>query len=288
LLSKGDVKVEDIPGEEAPGRLPQVFVDSLSGARFLVKVLESVTDPEESERIGQELTALGNRILSANLVDFGELNGVRPALEEMRDTLTIGLEYATGGKLERASEVLRKSYVQTLFKVGFGQIAGLRTQADVLTSITGFRMEMLDPEDRDFVDALRRFKPLLIENGQYRGFRSIADVEKAQSRLQSLIAMVRTFLPQFPSIPTTFARAFNTATVRAVLYGKFEIIPLSPTELKDLEAWLAHAFALPPIEVPPEFKPFAEKWWAELRSELEPLVGKKIDPRFVHVIQVKL
>src|SRR5262249_8746646 len=159
--------------------------------------------------IAQELTALSNRILSANLVDFSELNGVRPALEEMRDTLTIGLEYTTGGQLERASEVLRNSYVQTLFKVGFAQIAGLRTQADVLTSIAGFQMEMLDPEDRDFVDALRRFKPLLIENGQYRGFRSIADVEKAQSRLQSLIAMVRTFLPQFPAIPTMFARAFN-------------------------------------------------------------------------------
>src|SRR4030095_7660771 len=105
-ISKGTVKVEEIPGEETPGRLPQVFADSLSGARFLVKVLESVTDPEESERIAQELTALGNRILSANLVDFSELNGVRPALEEMRDILTIGLEHATGGKLERASEVL--------------------------------------------------------------------------------------------------------------------------------------------------------------------------------------
>jgi hypothetical protein len=287
-LSKTEVKVEEIPGEETPGRLPQMFADSLSGARFLVKVLESVTDPEESERIAQELTALSNRILSANLVDFGELNGVRPALEEMRDTLTIGLEYATGGQLERASEVLRKSYVQTLFKVGFGQIAGLRTQADVLTGISGFRMEMLDPEDRDFVDALRRFKPLLIENGQYRGFRSITDVEKAQSRLHALIAMVRTFLPQFPSVPTTFARAFNTATIRAVLYGRFEIVPLTPAELKGLEAWLADGFALPTIDVPSEFKPFAEKWWAELRSELEPLVGKKIDARFVHVIQVKL
>ncbi len=37
-----------------------------------------------------------------------------------------------------------------------------------------------------------------------------------------------------------------------------------------------------------EFAPFAEKWWAELKSELEPLAGKKIDPRFVQVIMVKL
>jgi hypothetical protein len=265
-----------------------VFADSLSGANFLVDALESVTDPEESQRLAQELTALGNRILSANLVNLGELEGVRPSLEEMRDTLTIGLEYLTGGKPDRAADVFRKSYVHTIFKVGFGQIAKLRTQADALAGTRGLQMEMLDTTDREFVEALRRFKPLLIEEGRYRSFRSMADVDAAQSRLQALTTMVRTFLPQFPSIATTFARAFNTATIRTALYGKFEIVPLGPTELKDLEAWLANGFELPPMQVPAEFAPFAERWRAELRSELEPLVGKKIDARFVQVILVKL
>jgi hypothetical protein len=178
--------------------------------------------------------------------------------------------------------------VQGIFKTGFGQIAKLRTQADVLTGIPGFHLEMLDLSDREFVEALKRFKPLLIEGGQYRRFRSMQDVDAAQKRIQAITAMVRAFLPQFPAIPTTFARAFNTATIRAALYGKFEITPLGPLEVKDLESWLAREFELPPIEVPNEFKPFAEKWWAELRQELEPLVGKKIDPRFVQVILVKL
>ena len=116
----------------------------------------------------------------------------------------------------------------------------------------------------------------------------MADVDAAQSRLQALTNMVRTFLPQFPAIPTTFSRAFNTATIRVALYGKFEIVPLGPSELKDLEAWLSKGFELPSFEVPSEFAPFAEKWWAELKSELEPLSGKKIDPRFMQVILVKL
>ena len=287
-VAKGDVAVEAIPGEETPGHLPMVFADSLSGGSFLVQALESVTDSEESERIAQGLTALGNRILSANLVNLGELEGVRPSLEEMRDTLTIGLEYLTGGQLERAADTLRRNYVQAIFKVGFGQIAKLRTQADVLAGISGFQFEMLDVPDREFIEALRRFKPLMIEEARYRRFRSMADVDAAQKRLQSLTSMVRAFLPQFPSMPTTFARAFNTATIRAALFGRFEIVPLNTSELRDLEAWLANGFHLPSIEVPPEFAPFAEKWWAELRAELEPLVGKKIDARFVQVILVKL
>jgi hypothetical protein len=287
-IAKGGAAVEAIPGEETPGNLPQVFADSLSGARFLVKALESVTDPEESQRVAQELTALGNRILSANLVNLGELEGVRPALEEMRDTLTIGLEYLTDGQVERASETFRKTYVHSIFKAGFAQMANLRSQADRLAGIPKFHLEMLDLGDREFVEALRRFKPLLIEEGRYRGFRSLADVGTALSRLQSLTAMVRTFLPQFPEVSATFARAFNTATVRAVLYDRFEIVPLGASELKDLEDWLAKGVDLPPIEVPPEFAPFAENWWAELRAELEPLAGKKIDPRFVQVILVQL
>jgi len=285
---KGGPVVEAIPGEEIPGNLPLVFADSLSGASFLMKALGSVTDPEESHRIAQELTALGNRILSANLVNLGELEGVRPALEEMRDILTIGLEYLTGGQLERGLETFARNYVHTIFQTGFGQIAKLRNGADTLAAIPRFQMEMLDLADREFVEALRRFKPLLIEDGRYRGFRSLADVEKAQARLNSLTAMVRTLLPQFPEVPALFSRVFNTATLRAVLYGRFEAIPFGATELKDLEHWLAGGFQLPSIDVPPELVPFAATWWADLKSELEPLSGKQLDPRFVQVILVKL
>jgi hypothetical protein len=286
--AKGGPAAEDIPGEEMPGNLPMVFADSLSGASFLMKALGSVTDPQESQRIAQELTALGNRILSANLVNLGELEGVRPALEEMRDTLTIGLEHLTDGQLDRTADTLKKNYVHSIFQAGFGQIAKLRTQADVIVATSGFQMEMLDPADREFVEALRRFKPLMIEDGRYRSFRSLNDVDTARLRLQSLIAMVGVLLPQFPSIPATFSRAFNTATMRAVLYGRFEVVPFSVDELKDVEGWLANGFRLPSIDVPQALLPFARTWWAELQSELEPLAGKRIDPRFVQVILVKL
>jgi hypothetical protein len=106
--------------------------------------------------------------------------------------------------------------------------------------------------------------------------------------LQELESIVRTLLPQFPAMPTTFSRAFNTATLRAVLYGRFEVVPFTPSELKDVDNWLSDGFVLPSIDLPAELKPFAERWWDELKAELEPLAGKKIDPRFVQVILVKL
>src|SRR5216684_5462067 len=185
---------EEIAGEENPGNLPAMFADSLLGGVFLMKAFEQITDPTEADRFAQELTALGNRILSANLVNLGELEGIRPALEEMRDFLTIGLERLTGGKAEAAPAALRKNYIQTVFKVGFDQVARLRDEADRLAQVRGFNVSMLDESDQQFIEGLRRFKPLLTEDGPYRNFQSIADVDRGRARLDELARMIEVFI----------------------------------------------------------------------------------------------
>jgi hypothetical protein len=275
---------EEIPGEENPGNLPAVFADSLLGGAFLMKAFDQITDPEESDRFAQELTALGNRILSANLVNLGELEGIRPALEEMRDFLTIGLEYLTGGRAEAAAGALRKSYIQTIFKIGFDQLARLRDEADRLAQIKGVHITALDENDREFLEALRRFKPLVVEDGRYHNFQSLADVERSRARLQEIQRMVEVFASTFPGASESYRKAFNTATVQFAVNGKFEPAPL---KLSEVEAFLAQGFKLPAIDVPDAMKPFAERWWKELREEFEPLAGKPIDPRFIASIYIR-
>src|SRR6267378_1462574 len=215
-------QTEEIPGEENPGNLPAVFADSLLGGDFLMKAFAQIKDPTESDRFAQELTALGNRILSANLVNLGELEGIRPALEEMRDFLTIGLQHRTGGRVDRAPDVLRKSYIQTVFKIGFDQVARLRDEADRVAQIRGFSVSMLDEPDQQFIEGLRRFKPLLTEEGRYRNFQSTADVERARARLDELVRMVEVFVTSFPLIRGSLRKTFNTATVQFAVSGNFE------------------------------------------------------------------
>jgi hypothetical protein len=283
-----DIEVEAIPGEESTGNLPSVFADSLAGAVFLQKALSSIADPDEAVRVSQELTALGNRVLSANLINMGELEGVRPALEEMRDILNIGLELLTGRDPDRAADALSRSYVQTIFKVGFDRIARLRNGGDLLAALPGFQLSRLDPADQEFVEGLRRFKPALAEGGGFRTFRSFLEVEAAQSRLQALTEMAKTLLSLSPDVPATFAQVFNTATLRAILHDRFDATPLDRKELGELQFWLAKGYRTPSIEVPPELLPFSQRWWNELEMELTPLVGKTLDPRFIQVILVKL
>ena len=276
--------VEAIPGEETPGTLPAVFVDSLMGGPFLMSVFERVTDPTEADRFAEQLTALGNRILSANLVNLGDLEGVRPALHEMRDFLTIGLEFLTGGHAEAGPSALRKNYMQTVFKIGFDQVARLRESANQLARISGFTIDMLDTDDREFVEGLRRFKPMIFEPTGLRGFQSMADVEKVRTRLEALRAMVEAFVQGFASIHQTFSRTFNTATAQFAISGRFDATAVRAV---DVEAWIANGVSIPKIDVPAPIQPFAERWWTELREELEPLVGKKVDPRFVASLVVQ-
>lgn len=275
--------VEEIPGQENPGNLPAVFADSLLGGAFLMKAFEQITDPIESDRFAQELTALGNRILSANLVNLGELEGIRPALGEMRDFLTIGLEYLTGSRADLAAHALRQNYIQTIFKVGFDQVARLRDEADRLAHIRRFNISMLDETDQEFVEALRRFKPLIVEEGRYRNFQSLADVERARARLEELVRMVEVFVAAFPNVRESLRKTFNTATVQFAVSGRFEPLPLKAAEV---ERFLAAGFQLPGVSVPDAITPFAGRWWASLREELEPLAGKPIDPRFIASIHV--
>jgi hypothetical protein len=275
---------EEIPGEENPGNLPAVFADSLLGGAFLMKAFEQITDPIESDRFAQELTALGNRILSANLVNLGELESIRPALEEMRDFLTIGLEYLTGGRSELAAQMLRNNYIQTIFKTGFDQLARLREEADRLAHVRGFQVSMLDETDQQFLEALRRFKPLVIEEARLRNFQSIADVERAHARLDQLVRMVEVFLTTFPRVRESLRKTFNTATMQFAVSGRLEPVPLT---IQELTEFLAAGFKLPKMDVPEAIAPFAEQWWGELREELEPLAGKTIDRRFIAAVFVQ-
>ncbi|HEX4998752.1 MAG TPA: DUF6178 family protein [Terriglobia bacterium] len=285
LPAERGLDVEEIPGEETPGNLPAVFADTLSGADFLLDAIGRIDDPAESDRLAQELTALGNRILSANLVNLGEIEQIRPALEEMRDTLSIGMELMTGGHPERAPGVLRTSYIQTVFKVGFDRTARLRERAHALASLPQFLPAMLDSGDQGFLEGLRRFKPLFLESGRLRNFSSVAEIESAAARLAELEAMTRAMLGLFPILIDTFSRTFNTALLHLAIDGPFEPAPLDP---RAVEVWMAAGMTLPTPEIPAAIAPFAERWVKEMRAELEPLRGKRLDPRFVGTVLLKL
>ena len=276
---------DGIPGEEPPQSLPTVFADSLAEGGFLLAAMGRVSG-DAADRLAEELTALGNRVLSANLVNLGEVEGIRTALGEMRDFLTIGLERLSGGDVAVAADMLLKNHVQWVFKTGFDLLAGLRGTVEKMARLPGFKPELLEHPDQEFVAGLARFKPLLWDAGRYRHFRELSEVEAAAIRLEKIRIVSRFFLDEFgPSIETTLRQAFNTAATQLAISGRFEP---AAVESEALESMIAEGVELPMPDVPEELREFLGDWLETLRTDLEPLVGKPIDPRFVGFVTMRL
>jgi hypothetical protein len=174
--------------------------------------------------------------------------------------------------------------VQTIFKIGFDQVARFRETADRIALTPGFQITMLDASDQEFIEALRRFKPLILEDGRYRNFQSMADVERVRGRIEVLGRMVKAFFKILPAPKCSLAKTFNTATVQQALKGAFQSVPLKVAEM---ETFIADGMRLPSIEIPVDLQAFAERCWKDLIDELTPLKGKKIDPRFVGSVVVQ-
>ena len=274
---------EDALEDDRPRYLPTVFADSIAEGSFLLTALGSVP-PSASERLAQELTALGNRILSANLVNLGEVEGIRGALGEMRDYLTIGLECLSGGESGAAPGVLTANHVQSVFKTGFDQLAGLRAAAEQLSRFPSFTDKLLESPDHEFYNGLLRFKPLFWEDGQYRNFQNVADVRDAQKRMDDIRVVSEGFLRMFAASDTTLRKTFNTAVICLATSGEFTPCAI---EAKALEQFVSEGLVFPKLDLPEELQEFAGKWLDALREELEPLRGKAIDPRFVDSVLMR-
>lgn len=275
---------EPIPGDTGPQPLPTVFAETLADGSFLMEALADV-ETSETARLADELTALGNRILSANLVNLGEVGGIRNALGEMKDFLTIGLESLTQETGMPASRALETHHIQTLFRTGFGEIARLRLAAERLVRIPGFRPELLESPDVEFLGGAIRFKPLLWEGERFRNFQSLREVRTANDRIQDLESLISVLLGLFPDPRPTLRQTFNTAVVRQAISGLFEPVPLSSAEL---EAFVGGGLEFPSLELPERLLPLARGWLTALRRELEPLAGQRIDPRFVGGLHMRL
>ncbi len=274
---------EVIAAQESPGGLPALFADSLSDGGFLMAAIGSVPE-SETRRIGEELTALGNRVLSANLVNLGEVEGIRSALGEMRDFLTIGLEEVSGGDVHAASAALGANHVQAVFRAGFDVVARLGREAEQVARVPYFDVELLESPDLEFLSGLVRSKPLLWDDGAYRNFRSVAEIDQARERLDGIRTVVEGLLGLFGPIDTTIKVAFSTALVQKAISGKFHPDPIDADLFQD---FVAAGVEFPEVAISEALDRVVGRWIDELREDIRRLTPSAIDPRFVGFVRLR-
>ena len=241
--------------------LPALFVASLAPGQYLWEALQTVQERKEADRISQGLAALANRILSVHSVTPGDLEKVRPALEEMRDMLSLGLEYLAQGQKGQAGEILQRNDIQGLFKIGFNLLSILHDQADRIfrqrkLRLDGVEETLLEFPEAEFFSGLRRLRPLFFEGFEdpgkatYRNFRSLADIEISKRILNQIGALSQGFWKVFEESVSQFSgealrsanvslrelrfsQIFNTAAVNSLSKGMFRPVILSGSDLQE-------------------------------------------------------
>ncbi|MDE2755832.1 MAG: DUF6178 family protein [Acidobacteriota bacterium] len=256
-----DLQEED-EAHRVSSTLPALLVASLAPGEHLWRALGAIGDTRQAELISQQLAALANRILSVHSVTTGDLEKVKPALEEMRDTLNLGLERLTQGRATLAASALKQQDMLGLFRTGFSLLADLRAEADRVVHrgrlrLQGARRTLLESPQAELLDGLRRHRPLFFERAQdsrragYRNFRGLADVESTRRSLNEIEALGQIFwslmvgpapeltpegLRQVNRDPDElrFGTLFVTAVLNQVRGKPFRPDPISVPQLQDV------------------------------------------------------
>ncbi|MFN0061215.1 MAG: DUF6178 family protein [Myxococcaceae bacterium] len=170
----------------------------VSDGRWLEHAVQ-VLDEGERETLEQELRYLVNTALVAEGAEPGVLEDVRAVSERVRDTLSLGLEYLSGGDVSRAGQVLRVQTSQRVFQTGFSLTLELKFEVDRWVREPGVQVGkrlLLLPYESQVVAALRRRKPLRalkVEGAEPVPFRSLRELAEVRGVVQRARTQARFF-----------------------------------------------------------------------------------------------
>jgi hypothetical protein len=240
-------------GGAAPGQLLQLARSTGLAGRILANGVSGET--------AWELACLLNKVLMADRVELGDLEEVRGAAERTLGILDLALECQAGEDLAKATELLRETYVEPLFRFGYSLTLRLQRRAQaVQKSVVG---PYLDTPYRTLLDALLQRRPQFPESlvrperGGRKPFTTLREVRLVEEWLARLEAQQHLFAEQFPfPLPPpaewnldgchpseggelTLSTLFLTALANQLLGRAFAPGPLPAGELSELHGMVS-------------------------------------------------
>lgn len=201
-LDPASVKLDEhtfvAPPPETPTELPAVLAGSLDEAGFFGKALGTLGSDAEVERLHAALVLLINKAMAADLVDPGDFEHGKEALQRAVAYVGLGLEYLSRGDAARAGQALGSVALERIFRVGFSLTLQVKTLADTLATTGGVDPIGLDAPWDDVMRALRQRRPEYPRAldtppaGGTRPFATLADVARAAAALETIAKNVHT------------------------------------------------------------------------------------------------
>ena len=129
-------------------QLPVAAAELESGLMFLIAVLARFTQPQDLESLLEELFFTCNKLLCADHISPDDPTQVKEGIYKVVCGINLGLERWAKGDLLIAEEGLAKHYLQSFFRLGYGEIKTLQEEA------RGIQSKIAPPELGSFPEAL--------------------------------------------------------------------------------------------------------------------------------------
>lgn len=188
--SDDDFKNEDSQHPVAP-YFPMFDADPAS---FLGQCLAMLHDQQRFNNICWELVYLANKIMVADRADPSDPDTRHEIMRKALGYINIGLELGAVEDIARGEKLLRSTWMQSLFQVGYGKIMQLREQAHSVIKENGdWLKNILNTSQLDHLTALvYRFPKIgvIIEDEEsdqdkpllsWRDIKSTKDIETLES-----------------------------------------------------------------------------------------------------------
>jgi len=199
------------PGEERVHRSAEPDMEMINeatvvplmmipGGGFFSQVAFSIEDPFLLERMRLEFSGLCNMIMSAEGIVPEDVKDLERVCLEGSGYVSAALEHLCGGNLSRAGLLLKDNAIVTFFRIGFGLALDVGRSARKWAAESWWTSRGLPP---DFwgnrwggpLWGILQPKPVFpsapggVEEGVYRGFRSLGEIRECSSILEKVIAL---------------------------------------------------------------------------------------------------
>jgi hypothetical protein len=181
-------------GEKEQGR-PTFYLTFQNEGSFFSSILSQIDDPQEQDRLEQELAALSNKSIVVEAIDLSNVAAMERAVKKVYHYLNLGLQYLSQGEKMKAIELLRSLPLQKLFQYGVSTTLLLKRRAESILKKDWFggdqeNLVFLDPPHREKFEGVLKKRPSFNRNGVSEDFKEVQDLKEMEIFLESIEVMV--------------------------------------------------------------------------------------------------
>ncbi len=193
---------------------PSINIAVYTGAEelFIFKVLDTIKDAVQIERIKRELAWIANKVIIVDNVVIDDIEQIKKSLDKVWGSLNIGLEYISKGNLEIARKLIEEHFLEDIFRLSQTVLKELRRFALSFTKSKEFDPSILNYLDQPYqgflkgimvkkINEIKLFQPDKIgTDREYTIFRRMNEIKMARRYIEEAGYMAPLIEKMFGSV----------------------------------------------------------------------------------------